>query len=213
MTRIIMLLGMLLCWTCALAMDQTIESTAAFTAIGGLPKLWMDIGELVAKLSIIPAGLFVLIRWSHEARQGTLQKASELAQKSIDKFEQSKLLQDAFLMLDWSGREYEIDGKKDTITFDEVKKALRTTNLAFDDKEVYIRDCFDTLFSYLSYLEVAVNSKLFPFNFLKHSFEYNARLLGRRQAVMEKFMRAYSYDEAIKFLGRFQGWNEPARTS
>ncbi len=113
-------------------------------------------------------------------------------------------------MLDWSGREYEIsDSRRETVTYQEVYYALRTTNTVFEDgKEVYIRDCFDHFFDCLEELEHFISIDLIRFEDVEGGLLYYIDKMMDNKSAFDGFMREYRYNKALAFVDRFDRWRK-----
>jgi len=80
--------------------------------------------------------------------------------------------------------------------------ALRTSNLNFDNKETFIRDCFDNLFYYMAMLEHYVESDLVRLEDVAFPLDYYLKIINKNKVVFEKFLNHYSLIRTLKFMKR-----------
>ena len=132
-----------------------------------------------------------------------------LARDMLNEMSENSYVTDAMLMLDWSSRDYKIaQDQVERITREEVWVALRLSPSTFNDKEKYIRDCFDHFFEKMQIIEHYISIKLLEFDDIKYPFNYFAGKLRQKREVVETFLKTYEYDKAIAFLGRLDNWNK-----
>jgi hypothetical protein len=115
------------------------------------------------------------------------------------------------LMLDWDIRDYCIRVTKsqethattkiDTIIHSEVVSALRTTNLDFNDKEKYVRDCFDYFFGMMEIIEHYITIKLIEIEDVRYPFRYFLTKLNRERDTYDNYLNEYGFKNASIFLG------------
>ena len=121
---------------------------------------------------------------------------------------------DAMNMLDWSNREFNIKpGVTKAISREEMWAALRTSPTNFDEKEKYVRDCFDTFFGKMQTTEHYISINLVVFEDVEYPFNYFAGKLGKRRDVVETFLKTYEYHKALAFLNRLSNWERPKKSN
>ncbi len=109
----------------------------------------------------------------------------------------------ALQMLDWGGREYQIsEDKKDTISDDELDRAMRVKDLSFTRKEAFIRDCFDRLFESLEDIEHFIRRDLVQFSDVSKPLQYYIEKIKKRDSTLT-FIEFYDYHLAMEFINRF----------
>jgi hypothetical protein len=136
---------------------------------------WRDWLQTLSWIAAVIAIPLALLKYVSEQKQNREQRARELTQSKLElrwkQAEAAKKLLDEMLkdshafaamkMLDWNDIEFEIKpnlrlliGERDYL------KALRVSDFEFDDKEQYIRDCFDSLFYSMATIEHYIHSDL-----------------------------------------------------
>jgi hypothetical protein len=183
--------------------------------IPAIDKNVADWIEFFAKSVGILGGVFAVYKIFHEMAETRRQRAEELAWKRAEaakKLNDEMLMDDgakaAMVMLDWDDREFEIrSGVFATIDGDEHRRALRVSSGAYEEKEVYVRDCFDNLFYYLALFEHHIRNQLIRFEDVEFPIQYFVDLMSSHRFVYEEFARAYGYDRTLEFLKRFHSWN------
>ncbi len=172
-----------------------------------------DVVQVAAWVVAIVGGLIAAFKAIHETRENRRQrlrelrwKKAELAREIIDKLHSNKRLRDALVMVDWTGREFEISpGERKEISWDDLPGALRPWEepISFDEKEVYIRDCFDELFDGLNLLEHYLRTDLLDFEDVKFPMAYYIGKLKERGDAVRTFMNHYGNRQAKAFVERF----------
>ena len=118
---------------------------------------------------------------------------------------------DAMNMLDWSNRDYNIKpGLTESITREEMWVALRTSPTNFNQKEKYVRDCFDTFFGKMQTTEHYILISLVIFEDVEYPFNYFAGKLAQNRQVVQRFLEKYEYHKALAFLSRLDNWKTNA---
>jgi hypothetical protein len=114
----------------------------------------------------------------------------------------------ATLILDWSERqrEYEIKkGNNQIISYDEVIAALgKAQKSDLNDKEVFIRDCFDCFFYLIDRIEHSIRIKLISFEDVDAPLRRYATKIEAQHETYENFMKSHGYSLAIQFFKRFE---------
>jgi hypothetical protein len=81
----------------------------------------------------------------------------------------------AMAMVDWSNQVLQVEsGERVRITRDEVFTALRSSeqDLSFSSKEVFVRDCFDSLLDALQRLEHYISTRLIDYKDVEYPLAY-----------------------------------------
>lgn len=172
-----------------------------------------EIIQIVSEIVLIVGGLLTAYKLITEMKQARIQKHMDLrwkqanaAREMLKEMLASPLVNDATIMLDWSGREFAVTPtQKATITFEEVQNALRTDNLIFTAKEVYIRDCADAFLFHVELIEQAIRNELIEFKDIKFPMEYYIAALRKNDLynAYNHFIKEYDYKNAERFLSRF----------
>jgi len=172
-----------------------------------------DLVQVAAWMVAIVGGLVAAFKAIQETRENRRQrrrelrwKKAELARDIIAKLYTNKKLHDACIMVDWSGREFEVSpGRREEIRWEDLHGALRPWEepISFDEKEVYIRDCFDELFDGLNLLEHYLRTDLLDFEDVEFPMAYSVGKLKERGDDTVTFMNHYGNRLAKAFLQRF----------
>jgi hypothetical protein len=157
----------------------------------------------------IPAALLTAWKAIVEMHRGNIEKQQENRHKqaSAAKSELHALFNDplaraALQMLDWSGRKYNTGIKLERIYFEDLGEGLRTVNLEFDDKDTYIRDCFEKLYDALSMIEHLCQINFINFEDVAVPLQYYAKKIVDTKEDHYAFMQEYGYELAWDFVTR-----------
>jgi hypothetical protein len=172
-----------------------------------------DIAQVAAWGAAVVGGLIAVFKAIHETIENRHLRARELrwkkaqlAREVLERLFTNKRFHDALIMLDWTGREFEIaPGRSEEIHWEDLPNALRAwdDSISFDEKEVYIRDCFDELFDGLNLLEHYLRTGLLDFADVEFPMAYHVTKLRERSDAAKVYLRHYGYRLAIAFLNRF----------
>ena len=174
-------------------------------------KDWIQVVSWVV-LSV--GGLVAAFKAIYEMQQNREQRVDELrwrranvAKEILDELFSNPHSQNATLILDWSDRQREFEIKKgnsQTISYGEVLAALgKAQQSAFDDKEVFITDCFDCFFYLIDRIENSVRLKLISFEDVDAPLRRYAKKIRVHRETYENFMKSHGYTLAIEFFKRF----------
>jgi hypothetical protein len=172
-----------------------------------------DVVQVAAWCAAIIGGLVAAFKAIHETAQNRRQRTRELrwnkaqlAREILDKLHSNKRFHDALVMLDWTGRDYEIaPGQLQEIRWEDLPTALRAWHepISFDEKEVYIRDCFDDLFDGFNLLEHYLRTDLLDFDDVEFPMAYHVGKLRERWDAVSVFINHYGFRRAVAFVDRF----------
>lgn len=141
-----------------------------------------------------------------ELEHGKLQqrwKQAEAAKKILDEIHSDKNAAAAMKMLDWNDVEFETaPGKREVIWEKDYVQALRTKDLDFTDKEVFIRNSFDSLFYYMAMMEHYIKSDLILLEDVSFPLDYYLKIMKRNYAVIENFLTHYEQQKTTDFIKR-----------
>jgi hypothetical protein len=170
--------------------------------------------EFILKFIAIVGGLLTVLKIVYEFKEGRKQKALDLrwrkanaARQMITNFISSEQASNAITMFDWSDREFEVEeGTFESISFEDVRMALRTDNLSFSDKEVFIRDCIDGFLFQVEFLEQAIRNGLIDFDDIKFPTRYYNQILVKHEIYVPlmRFAKEYDYANSLGFFQRFK---------
>ncbi len=179
-------------------------STATMNWIQAISWLIASIGGVAALFNL---GLQNR-RASKQRKEEYLWKRAEQAKTITNQIWANERCTDAMMMLDWTNRTYKISEDEEVrITTSDVTEALTTENLAFSEKQAYIRDCFDALLDAMQYLEHLIQIGLVDFSDVGFPMRYSIEELSGKRPEIERYIDAYHFDEAKQFLDRFDFWN------
>ena len=178
--------------------------------------------QIVSEIVLIVGGLFATYKIITEMKQARIQRHMDLrwkqanaAREMLSQMLASPLVNDATIMLDWTGREFAIaPNQKATITFEEIQNSLRTDHLVFTAKEVYIRDCADAFLFHVELIEQAIRNELIEFRDIKFPMEYYIAAMRKNNVynAYNQFIKEYDYKNAERFLARFHAKLKTSKT-
>jgi hypothetical protein len=176
---------------------------------------WLQAGAwLAAAIGLI---VTVVKFWS-ELRLGRLQRESELrwrqaeAGKSLnDEMQTDEQAWAAMQMLDSERRQFELpNGERVTITQPDIAVALDPASNSHDEKSIYIRDCFDTLFYFMAMLEHYISSTLIRKDDVAYPMEYYVPLMAKLRPQIVAYLNRYNLWRVCVFLERYEAWRNEA---
>jgi hypothetical protein len=153
--------------------------------------------------------------WS-ELRTGRLQRDRDLrwkqaeAGKSLnDEMQTDSRAWPAMQMLDSEARAFTLPSNRIvTITRADICTALDPSKNANDEKSVYIRDCFDALFYFMSMFEHYISNTLIRAEDVAYPIEYYVQIMARLRGPIKAYLEKYGVSRARKFLERYSAWND-----
>lgn len=174
-------------------------------------KDWIQVVSWVV-LSV--GGLVAAFKAIYEVQQNREQRVDELrwrranvAKETLDELFSNPHSRNATLILDWSERRREFEIKKgnsQTITYGEVLAVLsKAPKSAFDEKEIFITECFDCFFYLIDHIENSVRIKLISFEDVDAPLRRYAKKIRAHRGTYENFMKSHEYSLAIEFFKRF----------
>jgi hypothetical protein len=172
--------------------------------------------EAFSWLAAISGGLVAVFKGSYELRQNRLQRAQELrwrqaqAGKQLnDEMLADRAAKNAMDMLDWDGNSYQTGtGQIVPVSKEDWVRALRVTHTEFNDKEKFVRDCFDNLLYFMGVLEHHISRGLVLFEDVAYPIEYYADLMARDPSVLAAYIETYGFSRSEDFLTRFPRWQQ-----
>ncbi|HEX8749113.1 MAG TPA: hypothetical protein VF717_18195 [Pyrinomonadaceae bacterium] len=130
-------------------------------------------------------------------------KQAEAAKKLLDEMLTDPDAGNAMRMLDWADTEFEVKpGLRLLIGEEDYVKALRISDFDFDDKELYIRDSFDSLFYYMAMIEHYIQSDLVRLEDVLFPLDYYVRIMNNNRPVFDTFLNYYGLTRAKQFMQR-----------
>lgn len=180
-----------------------------------IDKDWMNWIQTISWIGAVIGIVLALINYISQQRQNREQRERELEQKQLElrwkQAEAAKKLLDEMLtdfravaamkMLDWNDLEYEVKpGVKQTIKEKDYINALRVSDLDFNDKEAYIRDCFDSLFYYMAMIEHYIHSDLVRIEDIVFPLDYYMKIINKNREVFDKFLNHYKLNRTMRFM-------------
>ncbi len=179
-----------------------------------MSPLFKDWFEVMTWAIAAIGGLIAAFKAIYEMQQNRKQRIKELrwrqasvAKTILDEMFSHKQSGNAVLMLDWNEdkRQYQImDGGNEEISYDEVIAALCKTQLAaLNNKERYVRECFDYFFYLLDRIEHNIEIELINFADVESPLQPYVKKINEQQQVYDGFMKAQMYELARKLITRF----------
>ena len=165
--------------------------------------------ETLTQFAAIIGGVVAALWALYEFHEGRIWKKTELAHKILNEMFGDKRCVRAMRMVDWE-RSFPIGDKPERITRDDVVGALRIQNTVFSQKEMFIRDCFDTLLDHLQMLEHYVDIGLVRFEDIRYPLRYSVEELSnpRLRKALEDYMRTYDFGYAAALLEKYDFWEK-----
>jgi len=180
----------------------------------GMDQLTKDRFEATAKVVAILGGIISAIALVVTLRSSTEQRASELrwkqanlAMELVDTMLSDPQAFNAFRMIDWYGRTYQISiDKEAVIGIEEVRYSLDVqNNFNLSPSDVFVRESFDRLFYHMGRMERSVRTELIKFDDVRSPLGYYAKILcNEYKAVLTPYMTQLRVDDAQQLLNRFQ---------
>jgi len=188
----------------------------------GMDPFVKDLFDVIAKvfglITVIAGaiGVYLQIRKNREERsqkealrrEELRWRKAGLAREVINEIYENPQAAAAMRMLDWTERSYRSGGKTFSITYSQMYSALRIENTTFNNREIFIRDCFDAFFHRMQLTEHYLRVGLLVFEDVRYPNEYYADLMSENPEVFYQFLIEYKYDYALSFLRRFPSWKK-----
>lgn len=165
----------------------------AIASIGGVIAAFKAIDEMRKK--------------NEQAKRDMRWAQAKQAKELIDELRADRLAYSALQMMDWSGRSHKVEDASEVICLSEIAPALRTGNLAFSDKEQFIRDCFDAMLDRFERFEIYVQNRLVLVPDLSAYCRFYIGCMQPFQKGIESYLKEYGFDEAEAFSQRHMGWS------
>ncbi len=173
--------------------------------------------KFISTIVVIGGGIIAAFKAISEMQQKRRQENTEYKWKRakeafaiIDELLTDPLASKALMILDWSREHTLPDGAKVTIGASDLPGALRTSDLRFDEKEIYIRDCFDSFFGYTERIEHALQIDYVDFNAISFPLKYYVKILAQKKQSITQYLNTYSYTRSLELLNRFDNWQTAA---
>jgi len=189
--------------------------------------LWY-LGEFVKVLGTavaIFAGIVAAWEAIEEWRRATLQRADELKQRELELAQQKqefrqkqaifareiikdifddKRARNALTMLDFWEDEYEdINGARYEVKRPELKSALCDSQSGDEDKAIFIKRCFESLYGHLEQVENLLEVGVLNVADIETAFRYYMQKALRSDIRHLEFFDAFDYPKAKRFVMRF----------
>ena len=136
-------------------------------------------------------------------------RKAQLARELLKGLYEDPYATDMMTMLDWNDREFSVKssrtqpGSVETISWEEMWAALRITELHFNDKEKFIRDCLDAFFGRMQTIEHYRRIKLITLADVAYPFDYYLKTIDYNPIMFDIFIKEY-HPRAASFLGRLR---------
>jgi hypothetical protein len=192
---------------------------------------WFDITKWVVETGGF--GLAIFTAWSGfdkahrdrkdalQQRQAALQQAKRdlewrqtvEAQAAIRRMYSDASAQNAMTMLDWNARHFQIrEGLRERITWNDMRLGLRTVNLRFTPKEVFIRNSFDALFDHFQMIQQQIKSEMFRIDDVVYPIAYYSRRIKHPNnwPAFERFLTKYNFLRATMLIEDIFKYSDPS---
>ncbi|MEO4014154.1 hypothetical protein [Pseudomonas rossensis] len=176
---------------------------------GPQPMTLKDLIMIIVTVIGVPAALLAAWKALVEFRVGNTEKHRENRHKqaSAAKDELKSLFCDplshaAMKMTDWTGRYYMIDGTSVPILSEDVISGLRTHNLNFSRKELFIRDCFESFFDHVLMIEHLVSIDYINYEDIEVPLKYYASKIALNLHIYNDFLTDYGYQKSKELFLR-----------
>jgi hypothetical protein len=164
-------------------------------------------------LVAIATGGIAAFKAIHEFREGTRQRHQELrwrrakaAREILHEIHVHELAASAVTMLDWSNgqHQYKYGGLQLRISYADVLSALgKIPKECSDERDIFIRDCFDWFFYHIDRIEHAIRTEYIDFVDVESVFRPYARKVRAEWSVFDAFITSCEYPYARDFFLRY----------
>jgi hypothetical protein len=149
-------------------------------------KDWLQVAAWAAAAI---GALVAAAKFWFELRAGREQRELELRWKQAEKGKElnDELLTDptawlALQMLDYEGKKFSLPSKREiAITYADLRRALDPSLLADTEVDAYIRECFDSLFYFMTFLQHYIRCTLILAEDVAFPLDYYIPLLAKLQ--------------------------------
>lgn len=172
-----------------------------------------DWGQLLGYFVAVPVAIAGLGKAVYEIGANRKQRAEDLrwrqaqaAKDLLDDIHNHELAKHAIHMLDWAdgSAEYDVNGRKVTISYPKVLEALALNNGEYcEEYQAYVRDCFDWFLYRVDRIEHYIRRGLIQFGDVEDVFLVYAREIGFHQDVFDSFLQFHEYNLARQFFARY----------
>jgi hypothetical protein len=187
--------------------------------MGTIPQLDPNLKEwlqAIAWLGVALGAIIAAIKLRSEAHLGREQRARDLRWKQAEAgnaLNHEMLTHpDAWAALqmldcDCDPVEFELPSKRRTaISYDDLRFALNPDSSLTDEKHIYVRKCFDSLFYYMAMLQHYINSTLIFSEDVAFPLDYYMRLLLDLRDEVNAYVDRYQLARTKSFLERYPIW-------
>lgn len=149
-------------------------------------------------------------------------RKAQLAREMLKGLHEDPYATDLMTMLDWDDRDFFVKssrsqrGEFEKIRWNDLWAALRITEVEFNDKEKFIRDCLDAFFGRMQTLQHYLAIGLIELEDVSHPYDYYLDTYPIRKNLMfDRFIGKY-HPRAANFISRvkdFKAKTEEAASS
>lgn len=170
---------------------------------------WREWLQLALVFIGVGGGLIAAVKALFDFRENLLWKRANAAREFVTEIHEHPRASIAVLMMDWADGKHDYEIKKgvtETISYEEILAALNKKQIdCIDEKERFIRDCFDWFFYLVGRIERYLEIKLMKFEDVEPIFRPYARIItGEHAPAYRRFMRLHEYDSALRFWNRYR---------
>lgn len=178
-----------------------------------MTELVKDTLQEAVWLVAIATGGIAAFKAIHELREGTRQRHLELrwrrakaAREMLHEIHVHALSASAVTMLDWSDgkRDYKHGGLDLRISHADVLASLqKAPKDCTDERDIFIRDCFDWFFYHIDRIEHAIRTEYIDFVDVESVFRPYARKIREQSSIFDAFITSREYPLAKDFFLRY----------
>ena len=187
---------------------------ASFAAVkldrGRVSMKATDIAEVATAIAALLTFLWSVLK-EHGDRQEALQQSRKNlrwrqtveAQLAAKRIKDDPKASSAMIMLDWTGRRFEIrKGHFAEITWESMRVALRTMSGQFSTLEVFVRDSFDCLLDHFETIQQQIENGIFLLSDVEYPVGYySQRMMSESNwSVFRDYLDTYVYNGAKKLI-------------
>lgn len=173
--------------------------------------------QLLSWIVAVPTLLVTVFRFRTDLTLGRKQRALDLRWKQADagKKLNDEMLEDdeadaAMQMLDYEGREFELpSGVSEPITHSDVRDVLNPKTPIESERQIYIRDCFDSLFYYMATIDHYAERELVHRDDVAFPLDYYIPRLLKFQPELNAYLHEFNLTRAQAFLAHVKVGPQP----
>lgn len=164
-----------------------------------------DVLGMISLVIGVFGGLLAAQKAIGEMRRTNRWRRANAATELLKTFFADKVFRDALMMLDWDGRPFDLDGKREPIRHVEVFTALEQSD-DVSEKRVFIRTSIDRLLEAFDRLEYSIKMGLIEYEDVKYALEFYVGVLAKEKVVVSDYVARLGFLEVLSFFRRGTVW-------